>query len=1150
MTVKYLLQKTLLWDTIKTVNGITLTAREIDIVSCLVYGRTSKKIASLLSITPRTVETHIRNIMQKLGYHSQESIRDFIEKSDDFIFLQTHYLNLLIAKDFERTLKEISDLFISRICGPKIVHIRTEEDNSPLIEQIIYQLELLGTNIIKVIRKNIRADLSHQADCIIFAFTNSLVKILKENEGQKGLKTAQFIEETRKPSSKFLFLSLQEQENEEELEEPFKIIPLKAQDYDNHYYLFFAILERIFPEINLKNIIASFKEKVQRLCFFPLILDDKGKNAINSFAPGKNPTYISLKNFLKERRRWVIIGTIICTCLAYLCLSLFSSLQSSRTAFLLEGSRIPFVRSLLPLPAERAFLQRPILLKQIRDGFKGEEDIQTVALVGIGGAGKTTLARQHAQHHQYSIAWEINAETKISLIQSLENMAQALAFTEEHQRVLRSIQSMKQCAEKEEKVLSFIKERLKAQPGWLLIYDNVGLFTEIQDYFPQDASAWGRGKIILTTRDNNIQNNSQVNHVIHIEELSPGQQLALFLKIMSNGMINTFTFAQKEDIRKFLEKIPSFPLDTSVAAYYLKATNISYEKYLGAMAQNNKDFLKLQETLLREAGGYTKTRYGIITTSLQRLIETHKDFCELLLFISLLDSQNIPKDLLVAYKNSEVADNFIYHLNKYSLIEEQVFSSKPAISIHRSLQAISLAYLSQALGLAKDKQQLRRIVSILERTVYDAVKKDDLERIKSLLPHCESLLMHTSLLTKHMKTLIESSLGFAYYCLSYYEKARDLLAKAHKNMKGNPISDYELEVRILSYLGLCIKAVGDRKEAKEVFEKSISLYKEHELENSNELAWALLNLGDVYRLLGIYDKAKDVLEQSLLIYKHNGSKNYIGKARALLYLGTVYRDIGAYSKAIDLLESSLKIYKAYVSKDHLRIARILAHLGTLNREMGYGLKAKDFTEQSLAIYQSVLPQDHIDIGWTLAYLGKVHINLGNYSEAKKLLEKSYAIHKKFYPQDHIEYAWVCLYLGEAYSRLKEFDKAEKLLCQSLHRYKIHYGSEHIEAANALLLVGHFYLLSGNMELAESYFNEALAIYRKSKHPNIYKALEGLSEVYITRASIIEKQDDIQQSKIYKQQANNYLSQARQIINNYFPENSPHLAKIHKLQLML
>jgi two-component system nitrate/nitrite response regulator NarL len=49
----------------------TLTPRENEILSCLAQGRSAGEIAEMLNISPLTVRTHIRNLIEKLGVHSR-----------------------------------------------------------------------------------------------------------------------------------------------------------------------------------------------------------------------------------------------------------------------------------------------------------------------------------------------------------------------------------------------------------------------------------------------------------------------------------------------------------------------------------------------------------------------------------------------------------------------------------------------------------------------------------------------------------------------------------------------------------------------------------------------------------------------------------------------------------------------------------------------------------------------------------------------------------------------------------------------------------------------------------------------------------------------------------------------------------------------
>lgn len=61
--------------------GESLSQREIDVLKCVADGSTNKEVASVLSISPYTVKTHLKNIYTKLGTSSRtEAIRVGMEQ--------------------------------------------------------------------------------------------------------------------------------------------------------------------------------------------------------------------------------------------------------------------------------------------------------------------------------------------------------------------------------------------------------------------------------------------------------------------------------------------------------------------------------------------------------------------------------------------------------------------------------------------------------------------------------------------------------------------------------------------------------------------------------------------------------------------------------------------------------------------------------------------------------------------------------------------------------------------------------------------------------------------------------------------------------------------------------------------------------------
>src|SRR3990167_7561325 len=619
---------------LRNINKIKFTHREIDIIAYLLSGKSAKTIASCLSISPKTIESHVHNIMVKFDCNSRDGIISLIEKSDKIDPLKTYYQSLLIESAFKKQLEKLSRqlsqlTFKESIC-------------------LVYWAD---------------SDAKH-----------SLFRFLEDHLKQMGIQVLVNLREVHHPQGEssqnssvaYPLIILLDKTLDPEIYEQFdEITCIDFSEGIPYYSGAFEVLKHVFPTVHFDDSVAEFKEQYQLLCGFSA-REKPPESVFLHYTHHIKRIGFHLRSLIKERR--FFLGFTVMS-LSLFCLWAFTSFRTEDLNPHQNQMESEYLRSDLIIPTDTILLNRPQLLKTIEESLKrAPQEIKTIALVGIGGAGKTTLARYYARHQKASLIAEVNAETKESLSDSFESLAQILATTEKEKKNLRKIQDIEFVKERDKQILFFVKEKLKETPNWLLLYDNVKQFKDIHEYFPYDSGAWGSGRIIVITRDKNIQNNSYISSMIEVTELSAQEKLDLFVKIMSNGKPEQYTSQQKEKARAFLQHIPPFPLDVSIAAYYLKTTNVSYEKYLDHIKIPHKDFTAIQENVIKEATDYTKTRYGIITLSLDNLIEADSDFASLLLFISLLNDQNIPIDLLNTYKNDIIVDNFIYHLKKYSLM--------------------------------------------------------------------------------------------------------------------------------------------------------------------------------------------------------------------------------------------------------------------------------------------------------------------------------------------------------------------------------------------------------------------------------------------------------------------------------------------------
>lgn len=138
---------------LSVIKDVKFTFREIDLIACIIHNRGEKKIAYLLSISPRTVSAHVYNVMNKLGCNSKDQIIDFIEKSGKLSVLREYYVHLLIKAHFEKKLVKIASQI--NVKGSKYYCTR---DDSLTLSKGLYQsiqnhLKLANIELIEVSQK-------------------------------------------------------------------------------------------------------------------------------------------------------------------------------------------------------------------------------------------------------------------------------------------------------------------------------------------------------------------------------------------------------------------------------------------------------------------------------------------------------------------------------------------------------------------------------------------------------------------------------------------------------------------------------------------------------------------------------------------------------------------------------------------------------------------------------------------------------------------------------------------------------------------------------------------------------------------------------------------------------------------------------------
>lgn len=1046
------------------IDNIKFTKREIDIIACIMHNKGEKKIANILSISHRTVGTHQHNIMMKMEVSSRDLIINFIEKSGKSKLIDEYYFNLTILMRFEAKLKLIGKNYETKPINIII------NDNMELAKKLCiksFKKHLQLANIIVCNKDN--ADAKLNIYCILKSDN------FKESELES------------------IFLKLDENIEYQPLNTK-KIVDFS--DKSNYYNSIFALIKIIRDDKQLAKVVKDFDHETLNL-----------ENNFNGVATvAQEPLYSGLiLNSLLFKTSVILV---------FLCIILFLST--------LNNNQNKQIRYDLVLPHNSFLLERSATLNKIRS-ILSKKDIGIVALVGIGGSGKTILARNYAKKHKGDLIWEINAETSKTLLDSFEQLAYAIAEDFKDKQRLKNIQNITDLSERRKKLQIYITKHITNYQNWFFIYDNVNDFGDIADFFPHDKQVWGTGKVIITTRNSNIANNGLITekNVIMVPALEEEEKINLFKKIIGKSKIKTNS--DKDDLSLFAKRIPPFPLDIVTAASYIKNTGTSFTEYTKNIAYPTNYFEKAQMGFLRSTGYYNNTRY-IITLSIKQLIDEGKDFQDLILLVSLLKSQNIPRDLLVEYKGEIVVHNFLRKIRMYSFVltnKEENKNSYNTFNIHRTVQNISYDFLTKSIKPQEYKDILKSQINIVsnylskksnnniefsETKTLEGHSEKFLNATKTNLSEDEQVILEIELANYYLKTTkfykakrllkkclsiakakygknslevskIYHLLGVTYYNISEYNKARVALKKSIKiNEKLFKIGSIEI-TEPLFYLAIVESDTGQHYKAIKLFEPTSIIIQNHYGENHPKTARVLTNLARALYRVGQYNRSEKLLNKALSIYTNAYGTEHPRVAETLCIISSLYRQKGYYDDSIEMLNKALKIRLQEYGDDHVAIAEIKVKLAHTYRHLGKYDLAINCLKNAMSIYKNKYGINNRVTACTMTYLGHIFWDYGKIDDSIRLLTHASKIFVKKHGREDMYTAWCFLRLGYVLTYAGNHSKAQKFIEEGFKEYGKYYKSTHIEKAWSHVYLGNFYNKTNKLLLAQSHLEKALETYQ-------------------------------------------------------------------------
>ena len=376
--------------------------------------------------------------------------------------------------------------------------------------------------------------------------------------------------------------------------------------------------------------------------------------------------------------------------------------------------------SLAPRPVLLA--GREELLADLDDRLKAGPGTgpRVVALYGLGGAGKTSVALEYAHRHltEVGLAWQFHAEDTAVLAAGFGALAAQLG--------VRELLDARDPVDSVHGVLA-------AHPAeWLLIFDNAADRTAVDRFLPPT----GRGRVLVTSRS---------------ALWRPGQALqvpVLDVEVAADYLVRRTGDADRRAALDLAGELGGLPLALEQAAAYVQASGGSLAGYLASFLRRRADLLSRGEPT-----GYAETVATTWRLAFEDLQQAAPGAAGLLQLLAFCAPEAIPLRLLLQprpelaehlrevapvlvplLEDALAAGDAIAALRRYSLISP---ATDGPVSVHRLVQAVTADRLPEDLARA----WRQAAAAVIEAAIPDDPELPDTwPTYAALLPHAQAAL--------------------------------------------------------------------------------------------------------------------------------------------------------------------------------------------------------------------------------------------------------------------------------------------------------------------------------------------------------------------------------------------------------------------------
>lgn len=605
-------------------------------------------------------------------------------------------------------------------------------------------------------------------------------------------------------------------------------------------------------------------------------------------------------------------------------------------------------------------------------GEGGAAAVTTPAAVhGLGGVGKSAIAREYARRHlhRYAGAWLVRAEQPATLTEDFAALAVRLDPRLAGETNLAAL--ARRGAEEARKLA-----RTTNTP-FLILLDNIELPKDVPDYVRAREL-----HVLITTRYGAL--GSDVAPV-EITELPPEAAEALLLETAGREA--------GEGLAALLEALGGLPLALVQAGAYLRENpSETFAHYLEA----------LERRLDAAPDDWPEDQKLVAATfapSIERAEASAPGAAALLAHAAFYDPGDIPLALLTDDPEAEPARRAADALARYSLVKPGEASAHgPAISLHRLLQAVLRAGVAGADRSAALQAAAERLAARFSGNPADV---RDWPVIAPLAPHAtalDSVTPDTDARQALARALNEVALLFKIR--AEYAAAEPLYRRALAICEVSLGPDHPEVAKSLNNLASLLEDTGCAAEAEPLYRRALAINEASLGPDHPAVATVLNNLAGLLRATNRAGEAEPLHRRALAIHEARYGPDHPDVATSLNSLALLLLATNRAGEAEPLYRRALAIRMDSLGDDHPDVAQSLNNLAGLLQTTGRAPEAEPLHRRALAIDEASYGPDHPAVATDLNNLAHLLVSTGRLGEALPLARRAHAIFTASLPEGH------------------------------------------------------------------------------------------------------------------------------------------------------